>query len=101
MKLAEALAERSDIRTRISALQSRLAANARVQEGERPAEDPKALMAEAEALIAREEELKAKTARLEELNALLNLDKREPEVMDVEPDENQRPPARPAAQMER
>ncbi|MCI7659447.1 MAG: SNF2-related protein [Flintibacter sp.] len=49
----------------------------------------------------REEELKAKTARLEELNALLNLDKREPEVMDAEPDENQRPPARPAAQMER
>ena len=51
--------------------------------------------------FAREEELKAKTARLEELNALLNLDKREPEVMDAEPDENQRPPARPAAQMER
>ncbi|MGR5692007.1 helicase-related protein [Enterocloster clostridioformis] len=51
--------------------------------------------------FAREEELKAKTARLEELNALLNLDKREPEVVDAEPDENQRPPARPAAQMER
>ena len=49
----------------------------------------------------REEELKAKTVRLEELNALLNLDKREPEVVDAEPDENQRPPARPAAQMER
>ena len=49
----------------------------------------------------REEELKAKTARLEELNALLNLDKREPEVVDAEPDENQRPPTRPAAQMER
>ena len=49
----------------------------------------------------REEELKAKTARLEELNALLNLDKREPEVVDAEPDENQRPPVRPAAQMER
>ena len=49
----------------------------------------------------REEELKAKTARLEELNALLNLDKREPEVVDAEPDENQRPPMRPAAQMER
>ena len=60
MKLAEALSERSDIRTRISALQSRLAANARVQEGERPAEDPKALMAELDALIAREEELIAR-----------------------------------------
>ena len=51
--------------------------------------------------FAREDELKAKTARLEELNALLNLDKREPEVMDAEPDENQRPPTRPAVQMER
>lgn len=60
MKLAEALSERSDIRTRISALQSRLAANARVQEGERPAEDPKALMAELDALIAREEEMIAR-----------------------------------------
>ena len=60
MKLAEALSERSDIRTRISALQSRLAANARVQEGERPAEDPKVLMAELDALIAREEELIAR-----------------------------------------
>lgn len=49
----------------------------------------------------REEELKAKTARLEELNALLNLDKREPEVVDTEPDENQRPPSRPTPQMER
>ena len=39
MKLAEALSERSDIRTRISALQSRLAANARVQEGERRERD--------------------------------------------------------------
>ncbi len=60
MKLAEALSERSDIRTRISVLQSRLAANARVQEGERPAEDPKALMAELDALIAREEKLIAR-----------------------------------------
>ena len=32
--------------------------------------------------FAREEELKAKTARLEELNALLNLDKRENEIID-------------------
>ena len=51
--------------------------------------------------FAREEELKSKTARLEELNALLNLDKREPEVVDAEPDENQRPPTRSAPQMER
>lgn len=56
---------------------------------------------EVQKTFPREEELKAKTARLEELNALLNLDKREPEVVDAEPDENQRPPSRPAAQMER
>lgn len=49
----------------------------------------------------READLKAKAARLEELNALLNLDHREPEVIDGEPDENARAPARPPAQMER
>jgi len=49
----------------------------------------------------RDEELKAKTARLEELNALLNMDKKEPEIMDEEPDENVRAPSRPSPQMER
>ena len=49
----------------------------------------------------REEELKTKTARLEELNTLLNLDHKEPEVVDAEPDENQRPPFRSSPQMER
>ncbi len=57
MKLAEALSERSDIRSRISQLQSRLEMNARVQEGEKPAEDPEALLAELNGLCARLEEL--------------------------------------------
>ena len=49
----------------------------------------------------REEELKTKTARLEELNSLLNLDHKESEIADAEPDEAPRPRERPSAQMER
>jgi hypothetical protein len=37
----------------------------------------------------------------EELNALLNMDKKEPEIMDAEPDDTVRPPSRPSQQMER
>ncbi len=57
MKLAEALIERSDLQTRIDAMQQRLMNNARVQEGEKPAEDPAALMRELDAMSARVEEL--------------------------------------------
>lgn len=57
MKLAEALAERADIRMRIDQLGTRLEQNARVQEGERPAEDPEELSAELEALCDRMETL--------------------------------------------
>ncbi len=46
MKLANALAERADLQTRISQLQSRLSNNALVQEGEKPAEDPNDLLKE-------------------------------------------------------
>ena len=51
----------------------------------------------------REEELQAKLARLEELNALLNMDKREPEVVaETEaPDNSQQPPARKTTELER
>ena len=48
-----------------------------------------------------EEELQTKTARLEELNTLLNLDHKESEIADAEPDEVPRPRERPAAQLER
>ncbi len=57
MKLAEALSERSDIRSRISQLESRLQMNARVQEGEKPSEDPEKLLAEMNGLVSRLEEL--------------------------------------------
>lgn len=49
----------------------------------------------------REAELNTKTARLEELNSLLNLDHKEPEIVDAEPDEDQRPPERRRPQLER
>ena len=56
---------------------------------------------EVEKPFPREEELKTKTARLEELNTLLDLDHKEAEITDAEPDEAPRPRGRPAAQMER
>ncbi|KXZ61749.1 hypothetical protein Mlaev_00199 [Microbacterium laevaniformans] len=46
MKLAEALAERAALATRLSQLAQRAAQNARVQEGEPPVEDPTALLSE-------------------------------------------------------
>lgn len=57
MKLAEALILRADITKRLSQLRVRLAANARVQEGEQPAEDPHALLAELDTLAAQLEDL--------------------------------------------
>ena len=51
--------------------------------------------------FARVEELRTKTARLEELNALLNMDKKEPEIIDAEPDEMTQQPSRPSPKMER
>lgn len=56
---------------------------------------------EVEKPFPREEELQTKTARLEELNTLLNLDHKESEIADAEPDEVPRPRERPAAQLER
>ena len=51
----------------------------------------------------REEELQTKLARLEELNALLNMDKREPEVVaeTEEPDNSQQSPTRKTTELER
>ena len=57
--------------------------------------------AEVQKPFPREEELTTKTARLEELNSLLNLDHKEPEIVDAEPDEDQRPTERRRPQLER
>ena len=53
VKLAEALAERSDCQKRIEDLRGRLARCARVQEGEQPAEDTAALLAEVDRVFRR------------------------------------------------
>lgn len=62
MKLATALSERADIQRRIAELGTRLNNNAKIQEGEKPAEEPKELL----------EELNRDFVRLEELIARIN-----------------------------
>ncbi|MBQ8957452.1 MAG: DIP1984 family protein [Bacteroidales bacterium] len=57
MKLAEALQERSDLSQRIAQLRSRLTVNATVQEGEKTAEDPVALLDELNRCIDQQEQL--------------------------------------------
>lgn len=57
MKLAEALAERSDCQNRIEELEKRMLRVARIQEGEPPAEDSDDLLVEAQRLFARVLEL--------------------------------------------
>ena len=52
MKLAEALIQRADAQKRIEQLKARIVRNARVQEGEEPAENPAALLEELERLAA-------------------------------------------------
>jgi hypothetical protein len=46
MKLAEALTERKAMQERLARLRARVVANARVQEGDQPAERPEALLTE-------------------------------------------------------
>ena len=63
MKLAEALILRADLQTRQEQLRERLTANALVQEGEQPAEDPKDLLLE----------LSHNAVQLEDLISRINL----------------------------
>lgn len=63
MKLAEALQERADLNRRIEQLRYRLNNNVLVQEGEKPLENPAALL----------EELESSFTRLEWLIARINL----------------------------
>ena len=53
MKLAEALQERADLNRRIEQLRYRLSNNVLVQEGEKPLEDPAALLEELESSFTR------------------------------------------------
>src|SRR6266576_2864651 len=52
MKLAEALILRADCQKRIAQLKSRLLTNAKVQEGDKPAETPQELIADLERVSA-------------------------------------------------
>ena len=70
MKLAEALAERSDAKRRVEQLRARLVGSARYQEGETPAEDAASLLAEAgEALDA----LESLIRRINRTNATVDM----------------------------
>ena len=51
--------------------------------------------------FAREEELAEKTARLKELNILLNMDEKDKTLIDEAPDEGEEPPARKVVGLER
>ena len=66
MKLAEALALRADATRRVEQLRTRIVANARFQEGEEPAEDAQALLAEAGAVL---DELEGLIRRINRTNA--------------------------------
>lgn len=57
MKLATALMNRADLQSKVNELQQRLNNNARVQEGEQPAEAPAELLAELESVSAELESL--------------------------------------------
>lgn len=57
MKLAEALVLRADTQKRLAQLRDRIADNARFQEGDDPSEDPRALLEEAERVVAELEDL--------------------------------------------
>jgi hypothetical protein len=66
VKLAEALALRADATRRIEQLRTRIVANARFQEGEEPAEDAQALLAEAALVL---DELEGLIRRINRTNA--------------------------------
>lgn len=57
MKLAEALLLRAEMKNKINNIQSRLNTNAKVQEGEKPAENPYALIEELESVSGEIEKL--------------------------------------------
>jgi hypothetical protein len=66
VKLAEALALRADAARRVEQLRARIVANARFQEGEEPAEDAQALLAEAGVVL---DELESLIRRINRTNA--------------------------------
>lgn len=57
MKLAEALNQRADLQKRVAQIKDRLFNNAKVQEGDKPAESPEDLFEELESTLEQLEEL--------------------------------------------
>lgn len=70
MKLGEALTRRSDLQTRMVELRNRLAQSARVQEGEKPHEDPGALLEEFDAVA---DELESLVGQINRANLAVRL----------------------------
>ena len=71
MKLAEALTMRADLQRKIAQLKDRIIRNAKVQDGEEPAEEPIELYSELEAKVT---ELEAFTVRINRTNSATNFD---------------------------
>src|SRR5947208_7830546 len=71
MKLAEALILRADAQKRLEQLKERLANSAKVQEGDKPPEDPNALLKEVENIS---NELLSLIQRINRTNASTRLD---------------------------
>ena len=65
MKLAQALLLRADIQKKLESVRDRIGKNAIVQEGEKPSEDPNALLDQAKAICA---QLKALVFAINEAN---------------------------------
>ena len=70
MKLAEALLLRADMQKKIASLRERIVANAVVQEGDKPHEDPEKLLKEAHGVIA---DLETLVAAINEANLKVKL----------------------------
>lgn len=71
MKLAEALILRADYQKRVEQLKQRLLLNAKVQEGDNPAEDPQDLIAELERVAT---DLTALIRRINKTNVAVELE---------------------------
>ncbi|SOD63778.1 hypothetical protein SAMN06297387_112137 [Streptomyces zhaozhouensis] len=70
MKLAEALAERAEAARRVEQLRARVVSSARYQEGEAPAEDAAALLAEADGVL---DTLETLVRRINRTNAAVEM----------------------------
>lgn len=70
MKLAEALVSRGDLAKRLEQVKARLLRNAKVQEGDEPAEDPHALLGEHDRLALEFEQLIGRINRTNSSTAL-------------------------------